>query len=80
MNPDEMVFSAWLQNVLKEKNITAAELADKVVGVSRASVFFYANGKRIPGPDAVAKLCAALGVEAVTVPAFARRKEGRRQK
>ena len=73
---EQMVFAAWLQQRLKDRRLKGAELAARA-GISKASTYFYLDGSRIPGPDAVAKLCAVLRVSPESVPAFERRLVGR---
>ncbi len=73
---EQMVFAAWLQQRLKDRRLTGAELAERA-GISKASMYFYLDGSRIPGPDAVAKLCVALRMSPESVPAFERRQVGR---
>jgi transcriptional regulator with XRE-family HTH domain len=73
-----MNFSEWLQQQLNSRRLTGAELAERA-DVSKASVYFYLDGSRIPGPGAVDKLCDALGVPPESVPLIARRVLGRLQ-
>jgi transcriptional regulator with XRE-family HTH domain len=56
-----MAFSEWLQEQLNFRKITGAELAERA-GISKASAYSYLDGSRMPGPHAVQKLCATLGV------------------
>ena len=74
--PEQMVFAAWLQQRLKDRRLTGAELAERAC-ISKASTYFYLDGSRISGPDAVQKICAALRVDPSTAPAFERRQVGR---
>ena len=73
---EQMIFAAWLQQQLNDSRLTGIELAERA-HVSKPSVYFYLDGPRIPGPDAVVKLCAGLRVDPSTVPAFERRAVGR---
>jgi transcriptional regulator with XRE-family HTH domain len=76
-HPDQfMTFATFLRATLDQSRLTGAELAERA-DVAKASVYFYLDGSRIPGPDAVAKLCAALRVDPSTVPAFERRVVGK---
>ena len=71
-----MIFASWLKAALDNRRLTGAELAERA-DVAKASIYFYLDGSRIPGPDAVSKLCAALRVPAENVPSFERRAVGR---
>jgi len=73
---EQMVFAAWLQQRLKDRRLTGAELAERA-DVSKAAMYFYLDGSRIPGPEAVQKICGALHLDQSTVPAFQRRAVGR---
>lgn len=73
---ERMIFAAWLQQLLRTSKLTGAELADRAK-LSKAATYFYLDGSRIPGPDAVQKICAALHIDPATVPAFERRLVGR---
>jgi hypothetical protein len=72
----DMIFADWFKQQLDSHRLTGAELAERA-DVSKASVYFYLDGSRIPGPDAVAALCAALRVDPSNVPAFERRAVGK---
>ena len=73
---DDMIFASWLKEALDNRRLTGAELAERA-DVSKAAVYFYLDGSRIPGPDAVAKLCATLRLDPSTLPNFERRAVGR---
>jgi len=73
---EQMVFATWLQQRLKDRRLTGAELAERA-DISKAATYFYLDGSRIPGPDAVQKICAALRVDPSTVPQFERRAVGK---
>jgi hypothetical protein len=45
-------FSDWLREQLTSRRMTAAELADRA-GIAKASAYFYLDGSRIPGREAV---------------------------
>ena len=51
-----------LKEVLSEKGVTSAELADRV-GVSKATVSNLINNKTMPSLDTLEKIADALGVE-----------------
>jgi hypothetical protein len=71
-----MIFASWLKGALDKRRLTGTELAERA-DVSKASVYFYLDGSRIPGPDAVAAVCAALCLPVESVPTFERRAVGR---
>ncbi len=71
----DLIFSRWFARILSDKRMTASELADRA-RMSKASLYFYLSGARIPDQDSVLKLCAALRVDPSTVPEFERRKVG----
>jgi transcriptional regulator with XRE-family HTH domain len=73
---EQMLFAEWLRQQLRSSRLTGAELADRA-RISKASAYFYLDGSRIPGPDAVLKLCAALRLRPENIPAFERRAVGR---
>jgi transcriptional regulator with XRE-family HTH domain len=73
---EQMVFAAWLQQRLKDRRLTGAELAERA-DLAKASVYFYLDGSRIPGPDAVQKICEALRIDLSIVPLITRRLVGR---
>jgi len=72
----EMIFSEWFREALKKSRLSGAELAERAK-VSKQAVYCYLDGSRIPGPDAVVKLCAGLRIDPSTVPAFERRALGK---
>jgi transcriptional regulator with XRE-family HTH domain len=73
---NDMIFASWLKEALDNRRLTGAELAERA-DVAKASIYFYLDGSRIPGPDAVLKLCAGLRVDASTLPQFERHAVGR---
>lgn len=73
---NDTVFAEWFREALKKSHMSGAELAERA-RVSKQSVYSYLDGSRIPGPDAVVKLCAGLRVDPSTVPQFERRLVGR---
>jgi transcriptional regulator with XRE-family HTH domain len=73
---DQFIFANWFRNVLSDKRLTASEVAERA-RISKASCYFYLSGTRLPDPDSVAKLCAALRVDPSAVPAFQRRLVGK---
>jgi len=72
---EQMFFAAWLKQTLRETRLTGAELAERS-RVSKASMYFYLDGSRIPGPEAVQKICEALHVPLEGLPTFTRRPVG----
>jgi transcriptional regulator with XRE-family HTH domain len=73
---NDTIFSEWFKEALKKSRLSGAELAERA-RISKQSVYSYLDGSRIPGPDAVAALCAGLRVDPSTVPAFTRRPVGK---
>jgi len=73
---DQLIFATWLLQQLRTCRLTGAELGERA-DVAKASVYFCLDGSRIPAPDAVQKICAALRVDPTSVPAFERRTVGR---
>lgn len=57
-----MGFPENLKTIMREKKITAAEIATKM-GVSRGTVTHWSNGIRMPGADVITTLAAILGVD-----------------
>lgn len=52
-------FSEWLVQILKEKNMTQAELS-RLSGVTNAQISRVINGSRGIGPEAIAAIARAL--------------------
>ena len=73
---NDMIFAEWFREALKKSHMSGAELAERA-RLSKQSVYFYLDGTRIPGPDAVVKLCAGLRIDVASVPVFERRLVGR---
>jgi transcriptional regulator with XRE-family HTH domain len=73
---NDVIFANWFKEALKKSRLSGAELAERA-RISKQSVYSYLDGSRIPGPDAVVKLCAGLRVDPATVPLFHRRAVGR---
>jgi hypothetical protein len=72
---DFMVFSTWFRHQLEDRRLTASDVAERA-HLSKASCYFYLDGRRIPDADSVAKLCAAMRIDPATVPEFERRPVG----
>jgi transcriptional regulator with XRE-family HTH domain len=78
MNPDEMIVSNWLKAELEKRNLSTNALVDMVAAkMSRASVFFYVSGKRIPCIIQLKKLADALDIPHDQIPAYTPRKVGK---
>jgi transcriptional regulator with XRE-family HTH domain len=73
MKADEQIISKWLSRELKDRGMSAGELAEKT-GIGRATMYYYASGERIPSPEQAQKIGAALGA---VVPEYKMRPEGR---
>jgi transcriptional regulator with XRE-family HTH domain len=56
------IFGQRLKSLRESKGLTQKGLAD-LAGLSQKGVSQWENGERIPGWDAVLKLCQALGVD-----------------
>jgi len=69
-------FKDWLQSAIHEKRLTGAELAEKS-GISKASVYFYLNGSRVPNWDNIHRIIAALEIAKESLPQFERKPVGR---
>jgi len=76
---DEQVFSGWLQKELKKRRLTGGELAERAK-VSRSAAYFYIDGKRLPGPDALKRICDALGVSIEDAPKYEAKRVGQKKK
>ena len=57
---DEFSLSAWLENEMKRRDMTQAELA-KLCGVTEASMSHYVNCKRSPALITFQDMLAAMG-------------------
>jgi transcriptional regulator with XRE-family HTH domain len=73
---DQLIFAQWLKETLRKSRLTGAELSERA-DVSKAAMYFYLDGSRIPGPAAVQKISAALRIPVESVPAFQRRAVGK---
>lgn len=72
---DKVVFSNWLTAACVVKKLTGGQLAQKA-GISRAAAYFYLEGQRVPNPEALGKVAAALEIDPSTIPMFASKNEG----
>ena len=52
-----------LTQALKERNLTQAELADKI-GVTQSMISHYASGRKMPALDTLSRLCTVLDLDA----------------
>lgn len=72
-----MIVSEWLKGVLEKRGMSNNELAELAAGkMSRASVYFYVNGTRIPNRSQLEKLAGVLGIAADQIPQYEMRKVG----
>ena len=58
---DAYTFSVWLEGVLRDQEMSQAELARKA-GVTRSAINGILTGRRGPGPDLCKALAVALGI------------------
>jgi transcriptional regulator with XRE-family HTH domain len=66
-----MNFSDWLKKELsKRPGWTAGTLAQRA-RISRPAAYFYVSGERVPTDNTLAKIAAALEIDAATLPKFA---------
>lgn len=72
------IFGEWFKATLKEKRLSGGEFSQRSK-ISRAAVYFYLDGKRIPDEATLGKIVVALGVAPESVPAFQRKPIGRRR-
>ena len=72
---NDMIFADWFREALKKSRLSGTELAERS-RVSKASMYFYLDGSRIPGPGAVQKICEALHVPLESLPTITRRPVG----
>jgi transcriptional regulator with XRE-family HTH domain len=70
------VFGRWLGSTLRASRMSASELNQRAK-ISRAAVYHYLSGKRLPDDDSLGRIVKALGVEGSVIPVFERRKVGR---
>lgn len=73
------VFGEWLKAKMTEKNMGAGEFHQRA-RISRSALYFYLTGERTPDQDTVRLIVNALGVPVESVPAFERKKTGRRKR
>lgn len=52
----------YLKEIMKRKSVSSIELAD-ILGVSKATVSYWLNGKTFPSPETLTNIADALGVE-----------------
>jgi transcriptional regulator with XRE-family HTH domain len=72
---NDSIFSEWFKEALKKSRLSGAELAERA-RISKQAVYCYLDSSRLPSPDVVAKLCAAMRVPVENVPQFERRAVG----
>lgn len=72
------IFGEWLKAILKDKRLSGGEFSQRSK-ISRAAVYFYLDGKRIPDEETLGKIVSALGVTPESVPVFERKPIGRRR-
>jgi len=62
--PSAVPFSTWFRKALDEKlpGETVDSFAQKTPPQSRASVFHYLKGVRVPNKEALAKISSKLGI------------------
>jgi transcriptional regulator with XRE-family HTH domain len=75
---EQTVIGSWLKETMTKAGMTPNELAEKSK-ISRASVYFYLDGSRIPSKKYLDMLCAAMNTDPATAPEFTPRPEGRRK-
>jgi transcriptional regulator with XRE-family HTH domain len=71
----EIKFSEWLKKQLNTRTITGSELS-QIARISKAAVYFYLDGSRIPDRSVIEKIATALEIDITTVPEFARKPTG----
>lgn len=59
---DKTIISAKLQELIKEKGLTAKELG-KISGVGKTTIYNYINKKTVPTVQNIIKISKALGVD-----------------
>lgn len=72
------VFGEWFKATLKAKRLSGGEFSQRSK-ISRAAVYFYMDGTRVPDMETVGRIVSALGVSPESVPAFERKPVGRRR-
>lgn len=72
----DLTISKWLQAQLKDKRMTALELADRAK-IGRSTMYYYVDGDRVPSKEKLAQIAQALDVPIESVPAYTESKAGR---
>lgn len=67
------MFSNRIKTILKEKNMTQKQLAEKT-GITEVSISRYVNGDRAPKGPAIIEIAKALGVDAGYLLDFERKR------
>lgn len=76
MGQDSPSFGQWLGTILAEKRMGAGELHQRS-RVTRAAIYNYLSGKRVPDEGSLQKIADALLVEVDEIPGVERRRVGR---
>lgn len=76
MNDASPSFSQWLGAALNERRMGAGEIHERT-RISRAAIYNYLNGKRVPDEDSLHKIADALSVQVGEIPGVERRRVGR---
>lgn len=74
----EQTIGQWLKQQMTKAGLTPNELAQRSK-VSRAAVYFYLDGKRLPSLKYLQMLCEAMGVDPANAPKFEPKPEGRKK-
>jgi transcriptional regulator with XRE-family HTH domain len=69
-------FSEWLTIQINLRGLSGGELSERA-RVSKAAVYFYLSGARIPDRATILKLADAMSIDNATVPEFSRKPVGK---
>lgn len=70
------VFGTWLSAAMEESRMSAGDLYQRAL-ISRAAVYHYINGTRVPDEACAGRIASALGIPIEQVPVYERKKPGR---
>jgi predicted transcriptional regulator len=69
-------FGEWLQTTLDEKRLSVGEFYQRAL-ISRAAVYHYLSGRRVPDQSVLTRIASALGVDENELPPVTLKKVGR---
>lgn len=76
VEPRQETFADWLAKMLSDKRLSVGEFHQKAK-ISRAGVYHYLRGERIPDQAALTRIAGALSLTVEELPTVIPKKAGR---